>query len=108
MPGASDRQIQMCLGNLEQIVLNVKLYSEKNGKRPDSLSELTTGEKPYLDALPVCPVSQTDTYSPTYAVAEGADFTVGCGGENHLPAGAPAGFPKFESKNGFLTGLNTK
>lgn len=109
MPGASDRQLELCRKNLEQIVLAVKLFSKQRGRRPTSLSELTEGDSPHLKSVPVCPASGSDTYSAGYRLTPESEntreteFTLCCKGENHKAAGVPADFPKFDPKVGFVS-----
>lgn len=114
MPGASNRDLDGCLHNLERLVLAVKLFTHEQKKRPVELAEVVGGVDPLLKALPRCPVAGTDTYSAGYEIVEldapledslhpTQAFIIACKGTHHKVSGVPEDYPRFDLRQGFLS-----
>lgn len=114
MPGRSANEVQVCLHNLERIVLAVKIFTYERKRRPQQLRELTLGSEPFLKAIPACPAAGRDTYSSGFGLFElespvedslhpTVGFAVRCDGAYHQSAGLAPGYPRFDLRIGFLT-----
>ena len=94
-------QLTTCKSNLRNIATGVEMYSVDNGARyPGATTGLTPN---YLKTMPECPVSGSDTYTPSYSSATEPDsFELYCSGNNHVPLAIPPDYPRWDSDIGLV------
>ena len=113
---ASLRNAGLCYRNLARISTALDNYAKDNeGNYPQNLDELVPK---YMDKIPLCPQSGTDTYSVSYRIIEmdsseaGGDkgedsqqekiagYIIYCKGHHHKEAGIEPDHPYFEKGKG--------
>ena len=94
-------QLTACKSNLKNLGTAVVMYATDNGGNyPAEISLLTPR---YLKAIPTCPACEKDTYSASYERhLRPDDYTVYCGGTNHVNVGYSANYPQFSSASGLI------
>ncbi len=93
-------QFLQCQSNEKNIGTALEMYYTDHGRFPDSISELSPE---YLITIPKCAAASNDTYSDSYVTnGDKTAFFFCCKGEVHKDMGAPANFPRFDSKEGLL------
>lgn len=93
-------QFLQCQSNEKNIGTALEMYYTDHGRFPGSISELSPE---YLITLPKCAASNGDTYSDSYVTNSNKNaYFFCCKGEFHKDMGAPANFPRYDSKEGLL------
>ena len=106
-PDSSDartpaQQVKACEANLKYLATGCEYWANNHqGSYPRYLSALKTK---YIQAVPTCPATGTDTYSATYEATRknGDHFTIHCEGHNHQAAGLDANLPAYDSETGLV------
>ncbi|MDO5295234.1 MAG: zinc ribbon domain-containing protein [bacterium] len=91
-----------CKSNLKNIGTACEMYCcDHEGRYPESLAELTTGENgSYLKLIPTCPAG-SGAYG--YKKATGPDlFVVYCAGHHHEALDIPENRPAYDSVTGLI------
>lgn len=101
----SKYEYKYCKSNLKNIAIALEMYAADNGGLyPPSLDCLTKPagtEGAYLQSLPKCLVTDTDTYSPSYKITpEQERFRIYCSGSNHKLIKGKENLPGFDSIRG--------
>ena len=93
-------QFLQCQSNEKNIGTALEMYYTDHGKFPASLSELSPE---YLLTLPKCAASSKDSYSDSYVTNnDKTAYFFCCKGDYHRDMGAPANFPRYDSREGLL------
>jgi hypothetical protein len=101
--GSPQERLRECQANLEEISIALDVYAAEHHGYPGSLQPLVPT---YLEAIPHCPNSSSDTYSEGYEAGSASThnttgakdfFYICCKGSNHRDAGAAEDFPAASS-----------
>ena len=95
----------VCISNVRNLGLATESWAQDHeGHYPESLARLVPK---YLEAVPVCPASETDTYSATYRKGLEPDwFQVQCSGD-HGAAEVARGLPAYISTQDVILDLSS-
>ena len=96
------QQVKACEANLKYLATGCEYWANNHqGSYPRYLSALKTK---YIQSVPTCPATGTDTYSATYEATRknGDHFTIHCEGHNHQAAGLEANLPAYDSETGLV------
>ncbi|MCR5662338.1 MAG: zinc-ribbon domain-containing protein [bacterium] len=98
----SEYEYKYCKSNLKNVAYALEMYAaDNNGLYPPSLDYLTKpagAADAYLQSLPKCLVTDTDTYSPSYKITPEQDrFRIYCSGSNHKIITSKENLPGIDS-----------
>jgi len=89
----------VCVGNLRNLVTGIQTFHLENEVYPGELEQLLPNR--YLDSIPTCPATETDTYSAGYRFNQvTGEFTLSCSGRNHTTMGYGENEPYYSFSYG--------
>jgi prepilin-type N-terminal cleavage/methylation domain-containing protein len=94
-------RLSACKTNLRNLVSGIELYAMDNGSLPPP--SLGTLVPTYVAALPVCPATGLDSYSPGYvSVNYPTNYTIMCAGTGHVGIYYRPDYPQYAFGQGII------